>query len=113
VYVSLSELALEIQTLREESLQLKAQATHFVRHCQKIEERFIAFQRENQRLKGINSLMERLFRQEREKNEYLLNRCVDQEGMLSCFRKDFPSLQNDMSSILKTWEDIGHTRAKE
>lgn len=60
----------------------------------------------------MNALMERLLRQEREKNEYLLNRCADQEDMLSCFRKDFPNIQNGIYDLLETWGDIGSARAK-
>ncbi|KAJ5259355.1 hypothetical protein N7478_012336 [Penicillium angulare] len=72
-----------------------------------------ACQKENQRLERMNTLMERLLRRERQKNGYLLNRCAGQEGMLSSFRKDLPSVQNGMSSLLETWEDIGYTRAKQ
>jgi septal ring factor EnvC (AmiA/AmiB activator) len=107
------ELVQEIQASSEESLRLKEQAAHFTRHCQQIEAHIRALQAENQRLNGMNALMESDLRREREKNEHLLSRCADQENILSCFRKDFPNLQNGMCDLLETWEHIGFTRAKE
>lgn len=102
-----NDLAQAIRALKEESSQLGPQAVNVTRRCQEIEAHFTALQRENQRLKSANALTETCLRREHEKTEFLLQRCADQEGMLSYFRKDFSRLQCWMGDLRDTWEDIG------
>ncbi|KAJ5569130.1 hypothetical protein N7450_011616 [Penicillium hetheringtonii] len=111
-HISFSEMAREIQAMRDESLQLKAHVANFEKRCDKLEANLTALQRKNQRLEGMNTLMEGFLRRERETNDYLVSHCASQEDIMCHFSKDLPNLQSELFELRETWEDIGKKRAK-